>query len=47
MKMMRVIGKEKQERDVPADQVEDMLCTGWIKATDEPAAKVPAKGLEK
>jgi len=45
MKMVRIIGKEKQERDVPEDQVEDMKCSGWVEAvseTEKPKAAKPA-----
>lgn len=44
MKMIRIIGKGKEERDVPADQVEDMLCSGWAEAKAEKVAeKAPDK----
>ena len=33
MKMVRIIGKDRQEKEVDADQVEDLRCSGWI---DEP-----------
>ena len=44
MKMIRAIGKDKEERDIPADQVEDMKCSGWVEAKAEKVSeKAPAQ----